>query len=428
LTVSEFDYESSDFFALTQGINQPEQNFGSSQSFYGTRLRDFGLRQDAEFAWREGLSLKIGADAVQHRFNIGTRFNGGVSDVNIEEIDFTRVSLPETNTFDVSTYGYIDYQLSPKLDVNVGVRVSGQLGGKETFFAVLPRVSFEYEASELLSIHGDAGMSRQYIHQVSTLNPGLQRDIWVPSVNELTPQENRFVSFGLEIETKEKHALGLDLFANQLDGLSRFGTDIAGANLEDWAQTIIRGKGYSFGAEIKYTGKLSLLQYDISYGFLIANRQFQDGTGNLLPEERFILDRRHFSTISGRYPLSDNWAVGATWRIGSALPARIPFPNSNGAAIPPVIQPLTNSWQYGTSTTETLDIFHQLDLGFRFTKSVKSSIYNVSFGVQNVYLRDNPFFLSLQVNQDATGGQSSLERTAVNSFPILPFLRYGVTF
>lgn len=427
LTFSELDYESSDFFALTEGINQNDPFFAASQVFYGTRLRDIGFRQDAEFAWKEGLSLKIGADVVQHRFNVGTANNLGASGINeFEEIDYTRVSLPRTVTYDASTYGYVDFQINPKLDVNLGVRVSGQLGGEETYLAVLPRFSFEYQASKELSFHGDAGMSRQYIHQVSTLNPGLKRDLWVPSVNGLTPQENRYVSLGLEVETKNNHAFGLDVFANQLDGLSRFGSDVAGANLEDWAQTISQGRGNAYGAELKYTGKLSAFQYDISYSYMVATRQFRGVSGTFRPQERFSLDRRHFSTFSGRYPLTDNWGVGVTWRIGSGLPARVPTANPLGSNPPPSSQPLTPTWTYGDDI-EILDVYHSLDLGFRFTKSVKSSIYNVSFGVQNAYLRDNSFFLNLQINQEAQGGESTSQFTSV-FIPILPFLRYGVTF
>jgi hypothetical protein len=429
VTVSQFNYDAADFFLEIRGLDQPDQTFTSSRDINGTRLRDIGLKQDAEFAWKEGLSLKIGADAIQHHFEIGTLNE----DTRGSEVPLTEdgIDYPELITYDLSTYGYIDWQVNPRLDLNLGLRVSGQFGGEDendvdqTFMAVLPRLSFEYKHSHRLQFHGNAGLSRQYIHQVSTLNPGLSRDLWVPSVNGLTPQANGYVSLGLSAATIKTQALSIEIYANQLDGLSRFANEVAGRNIRDWGQTIIRGRGHSYGAEFKYTGNISTFQFDVSYAYAVANRTFEDGFGGEA-QERFKFDRRHFATFVGRYPLSENWGVGATWRIGSGLPAGLPSANPFSSP-PPAVLPLTNPWTYGTPS-ETLRQFHSLDIGFKFTKSVKTNIYNVSFGVQNVYLRRNNLFINLREIENPDDGSPTVGLTYVNTFPFLPFLRYGITF
>jgi len=417
LTVSQFNYDASDYFLNTLQIEEEEPIFDFSQYFYGTRLRDIGLRQDVEFAWKEGLSLKMGADAIQHRFEIGTLGNERTNTAGApEEIDPKQIELPELSTYELSSYAYVDWQVNRRIDLNLGLRFSGQLGDDETFLAALPRISFNYKQSEALSFHGNAGLSRQFIHQVSTLNPGLPRDLWVPSVNGLTPQENRYGSLGLNYETAKKHVIGLEVFYNQLKGLSRFGNEVVGVDLSDWVSTIRRGEGTSYGAELKVNGGISTLQYDISYAFMVANRNF-DGSN-----ERFILDRRHFLTLATRYPLSESWGVGATWKIGSGLPGRVPDIRQTNGPLPPIIQPLTNPWLYSPITDE-LPVFHQLDLGFRFTKRAKTNLYNLSFGVQNIYLRRNALFINFQPTIGVNGAF-----TLVNTVPILPFLRYGITF
>ncbi len=427
LTASQFNYDALDVFAETQGINTPSTTFEFEDSFFGTRLRDLSLRQDVEFAWKEGLSLKLGADAVQHRFEVGTLREDTTGVGVVTERDYNQLKLPEVNTYDLSSYGYVDWQVSSKLGLNLGLRVSGQLGGEETFLAVLPRISFDYKYSKLLSFHGDGGISRQYIHQVSTLNPGLPRDLWVPSVNGLTPQENRYVSFGVNVESLKQQAFGVDIYASQVEGLSRFGNEVIGVSLDDWGNTIRRGSGYTYGAELRYTGNFSELQYDITYSFMVATRQFEDALGFFEREERFELDRRHFSAVSMRYPLKDNWGVGATWSIGSGLPSRIPFSNPGDPTPPPTSQPLTPPWTYGLEQIE-LPIFQSLDLGVNYTKSVKSYVYNLSFGVQNVYLHRNTLFLNLQLKENASNGENRDRITSVSAPPILPFLRYGITF
>ena len=433
LTVSQFNYDAKDLFLQTEGlekVNEEERIFSSSQDVNGTRLRDIGLKQDAEYAWKEGLSLKIGADAIQHVFEIGTlnRDTRGAE----APIPEGNAEYPKLTTYDLSSYGYVDWQVNSRLDLNLGVRVSGQFGGEDendvnqTFVAVLPRASFEYRHSKKLTFHGNAGLSRQYIHQVSTLNPGLSRDLWVPSVNGLTPQENQFATLGLTVETVKLQALSVEIYANQLDGLSRFANEVIGVEIDDWGQTISRGKGHSFGAEFKYSGNISTFQYDVSYAFMVANRIFEDAFGNFQETERFKFDRRHFATFVGRYPITDNWGVGATWRIGSGLPAGIPSGNPLTSP-PPAVLALTNPWTYGAPSL-TLRDFHSLDVGFKFTKSVKTNVYNLSFGVQNVYLRRNNLFINLREIENAEAGTSTVGFTNVNAFPFLPFLRYGVTF
>ncbi|MFK8056569.1 MAG: carboxypeptidase-like regulatory domain-containing protein [Saprospiraceae bacterium] len=424
LTVSQFNYDASDLIQVIKGIDLLQPGYESSQYINGTRLKDFGLRQDAEFAWTERLSLKLGVDAVQHRFQVGTKGNVDTALISAED-ELELVGLK--NTYDVSSYVYLDWKMNNKLGLNLGLRGSGQLGGEETFLALLPRLAFEYAATEDLAFHGDAGMSRQYIHQVSTLNPGLPRDLWVPSVNGLTPQENRYVSLGMSFESKKNFAFSADVFANEIDGLSRFGNGLTGGRLQDWSNSIRRGSGYSYGLEAKHTGNLAKIQYDMSYTFMVSNRSYENESQVVQPEERFIFDRRHFYALSTRYAMSDSWGFGVTWSIGSGLPARLPDRSSLSSEPPPRIKPLTNPWGYLTDAVQ-LKPYHSLDLGFRYTKMVKTNIYNLSFGVQNVYLRRNHLFINLQAIDVRDNGKSLYGETFVSSFPILPFIRYGISF
>jgi len=66
--------------------------------------------------------------------------------------------------------------------------------------------------------------------------------------------------------------------------------------------------------------------------------------------------------------------------------------------------------------------YHRLDIGINFHKEKKRGTRTWSYGIYNIYNRQNPFFLYF----DQENGESVLKQTSL--FPILPSISYGFKF
>ena len=432
-TLSSFSYDATDFFLLREEINSSLPRATFSQSQFATNVRDFGLKHDAQFAFRPGVSFTLGVDATMHRFLVGTRTavgdEGGVPDLPSPGSPFvSEGDLPQLNTADVAAYASAEVAIGERTVAEVGLRATSQLGEGERFSAVLPRLMVDYTLDPSHTLHLEAGAARQFLHSVSTLNPGLPRDIWVPSVAGLRPQRSRYASVGLTRSARaDAPGYALTAYAQALDGLARFSRNFASLAPDQWTSQLRQGRGLSYGLEAEATWPLGRVELSGAYTYAVARRDYGDAFGELSRRERFRLDRRHRARVAARLRIGQRWAVGATFNYGSGLPARLPEPNAASPNLPSTNVPLTNSWSY-TDAQIQLRPFHSLDIGARRTVVSGDLAHRLTFGVQNVYLRKNALFVSLQRTSDALPGASNYRFSEVSMLPILPFVRYTITF
>ena len=432
-TLSEFQYDATDYFVLAEGTASDDERFSVSSSLFTSSIRDIGFKQDASFAWRTGWVLTFGSDLTAHRFRVGTSTNAAARLRELPEGGLPRVpddgvGIPSLQTFDASVYANAHVEVSERFEADVGLRLSSQLGGgSRAFFAPLPRLAAQYELAERWRVFAKAGLARQFIHSISTQNPGLPRDLWVPSVAGLRPQRSAYASLGLATGGAGPLEASLTGYLQQLGGLARFDEEFQSLSLGDWVDELRFGDGAARGVETQVGYDLGRrVRLDANYTFALATRRFADSGGSRAQRERHEQNRRHSGLVSVRYRSGERWSLGATWRVGSGLAARLPTRNPV-AQIPDTNVPLTNSWTYD-GPQQTLRAFHALDLGARRVRVVDGIEYRLSFGVQNVYLRKNPLFLNLQRTDGAEAGERNYRFTQLSMLPVLPFARYTITF
>ncbi len=431
-TLSEFNYDASDYFLLTEAIRTSSERYTYSQSAFATNLLDIGLKQNFDVALRPRLALDFGFDGVAHRFRVGTQTEtveralqfdttGGVG----QQIGGNE--LPVLRTYDVAGYVSANWQPVDALVVDAGLRLASQLGGERRFASLLPRVKVAYDLVPGFGVSISGGMARQYIHSISTQNPGLPRDLWVPSVAGLSPQRSSYLTGTLSFDNRRGCTAALSAYYQRINGLARFSNNFTSLRLDQWVDNLRNGEGESSGIEVQGVTMLSTIKLQASYSLAWATRRYQDSEGGAPIEERFRLDRRHYARLGARVPISKSWTTGLTWIFGSGAPTRLPTLNPIGPQIPDTNVPLTNSWIYDGPQIQ-LAPYHSLDLGVVYQRMAERVDYKVTFGVQNIYLRKNPLFLNLQRTSTSGAGQSNYEFTQITMLPFLPFLRYSVAF
>ena len=431
-TRSEFSYDANDYFLLREALGTPVERFTFARSQFATNVLDLGLKHDAEFAFNSKASLEFGLDVVAHRFRVGTQTSSGNQLTSPDSLGDSQSyvatgDLPQLQTYDASLYANMDWQLGSRWSGKLGARLSSQLGEGQMLVALLPRINASYQLDPRHKLSVDIGESRQYLHSVSTLNPGLPRDIWVPSVGGLRAQESRYATIGLTGNPAARWSYVASAYVQRFSGLARFSSNFASLALDQWVDQLRQGEGLSYGIETEAEWRSAHWQVNAAYTYAKATRTYADAFGELIQDERFKLDRRHTLVTGVRRTVGDLWSLGLSFTYGSGLPARLPVPNALSQDLPSTNVPLTNSWNYSGPQFE-LRNYQSLDLGVRRVQVVERRTYRLVFGVQNLYLRKNPLFANLQRRNDAAPGEANYRFTQVSMLPLLPFLRYSITF
>ena len=430
LTLSQFRYVADDVLRVTERSPGEAPAYTYTEDLFRTGLLDLGVRQDYAFALDANTRLAFGVDAVSHRFRVGTSTESGLrlpTPDSTLAVGPAQDSLPQLQSYDVSAYGSVIYEPTDRLRVEGGLRLATQLGLRRTYSALLPRVSASYELSGRHGLDASFGVTRQFIHRVSTRNPGLPRELYVPTIGRLRPQGSRYLTAGWRYADPAGRAVSAGAYAQLLRGLARFDGPFAGRGLSNWTGNVRRGTGWASGLEVEAVYPLGSSALAATYTLARSERTFQDNFGDPLRPERFRLDRRHSATLTATRRFGERWEASATMRVGSGLPVQLPDISPDAPTIPTGSVPLTNTYEY-SDVAAVLPAFHSLDLGGRYRFDAVGAAWRLAFGLQNAYLNSNPLFVSLQAIPDPQAGAVSVRYAQVTLLPTLPFARLTATF
>jgi hypothetical protein len=84
----------------------------------------------------------------------------------------------------------------------------------------------------------------------------------------------------------------------------------------------------------------------------------------------------------------------------------------------------TDRIQYYPAVNQTrMPSYHRMDIAFTHDRYVKKSLRQWSFGIYNLYFRQNPYFIYADTQADGTTVYKQ-----ISLLPILPFVSYRITF
>jgi hypothetical protein len=179
----------------------------------------------------------------------------------------------------------------------------------------------------------------QWLHQVTSPYPGINREIWLPANEHLLPALSKMINAGYQYKNKRTINFSADVYYKQMTNLVNFSEKanvlFYNASIE---KDLITGKGKSYGAELvaerKFKKWKTLLSYTLSWSW----RQFDSVNNGRQQPYRY--DRRNNLNIIVSYQPKPKLEVSALWHFHSGdwitLPTTIPSnPNEGYTTITP---------------------------------------------------------------------------------------------
>jgi hypothetical protein len=400
-----------------------------------SNIKDLNFKTDFYQNVNEQHTLRYGGNVTYHQFTVG-RLKAGSDDGTI--------SFSAGQEYDGVEFGaYIsdDYNISPRITLNGGLRFSGFSNDGTTYFGVEPRLASNFKVSSNLSVKASYARMFQYMHLVSNSGISLPTDIWYPSTALVKPQISDQVAAGYSwlfelggtklFLTNEYFYKWLDRQVDFIDGAQLFAND-------DLEQEFVFGNGFAYGGEISIEKKEGDLTGWIGYTLSRIRRgEFEGPQGTVMDGRYFSprYDRRHDISVVLMYKISERWSAGTSWVYGSGDLTWLPRGRYTFQDIPGV-DPQVAVPVYGDRNDVRLAAFHRLDLNLVYKFFPKWGESDLTLSVINAYDRRNAFFVYLEPQfkegeEDPNGTFRIPEGFAakqVSLFPILPALTWNFKF
>lgn len=417
-----------------------DQNGFKIQLFSG--IKDWSGKFDIDYFSKFNHNFKVGGNYTFHTFTPST-VRGEVDGVALQpDQSFQKYA------HEVGAYVLDEFSIGSKIKVNAGLRYSGflQIGPytrytfdqndkktdsinyaageiAKTYGGFEPRLNVRFTLSELSSIKAGVAKTYQYLHLVTNNGSTLPTDIWSPSSYFVRPQMAWQYSVGyFKNFLNNKVETSIEVYYKDMRNLLEYREGYVPSSLRDVDYDFVFGKGYAYGAEFfinktkgRWTGWLA---YTLSWTY----RNFPQ----LNQGERYLAkyDQRHNISLTSTYEVNKKWTISGVFVFGSG----------NRISLPTELYFIDNSiyQNYDKLNNYSLPPYHRLDLGATYTPkpaSRKKWKGSWTFSIYNVYSRQNPYLVYLDVSGGVnTTSGVELKVKQVSIFPILPSITYNFKF
>ncbi len=405
-----------------------DEEFIASNKFY-SGIYDLGAKADFEYYLRPEHSLRFGTNVIYHTFKPGaTSYYQNSNNAMPVDSAFNNITL---NAWESALYG--EYEWNPgKFQLNAGIRVSDYCVSNRHFWSVEPRVLLNIMLGKTISLKASYASMQQNIHLLTSYNPGLPTDLWVPATTAVKPAQSKSVSLGLFCSVnKNRIEFSLEGYYKALTHLITYkeGASFIGGTSAWESKIETGGHGTSYGLECLAQKKEGRTTGWIGYTLSRSTRHFENLNGG--KPFNYTYDRRHEFSIAFMHKFSDRIDVSASWifSTGNAITlATEKYYVSDGMGGMQSIQ------VYDGINTFRMRSFHKLDIGVNFRKVKKWGERVWSISIYNVYNRKNPFYYyydNITVGEWQNNNYVETTRTALmqqSLFPIIPSLSYSLKF
>ncbi|MBC7447221.1 MAG: TonB-dependent receptor [Hymenobacteraceae bacterium] len=412
----------------------------ASEFNWKSHIRDYSLKQDFQWYLNPSNTVRFGAVATLHRFLPGDVVPGPKS-------FFNRISIKGTDAVETAVYLANEQQLTPRLTLNYGLRLSGYANvgpGKtyqyndpnrpdrptdtttysrgeiiKTYGGLEPRLAGTFALSDQASVKTSYTRTRQYLHLLSNTTASLPFDVWTPATAVIPAQTADQVALGYFRNFKDNmFETSVEVYYKKMAGQIDY-KDNAQLLLNDRVErSILTGTGRSYGAEFLVRKPRGPLTGWVSYTLSKTERKIGGINGGGWYPVRY--DRRHNLAVVGSYQLSSRLNVGANWTYvtGGAVTMPVGKFVYEGTAFP----------LYSSRNGYRLPDYHRLDLAVTLDDRVKpgrkfSGSWTLS--IYNAYNRKNPFSIYFREKENRPG---ETEAVMTYLFGILPSVTYNFTF
>lgn len=392
----------------------------------GSNIKDINLKQDFYYQPTNNHTVRFGANATHHSFEVA-RLKAGSDDgsINFE-------SGQDFSGMEYGVYGNDEWAATEKLKISYGARISAWHNEPAFYWGFEPRVAANYAFTRRFALKASYARMYQYSHLLASSGLSLPTDIWYPSTEGVKPEISDQIAIGTSVMVSDNILITWEAWykwlQNQvdfIDGAELFGNDALENEL-----TI--GDGFAFSpVELEIEKKDGKLTGWIGYTLAWVRRgNFPDINNGAEFAPRY--DTRHNVSVVAMYELTKRWQLTATWVYTSGYTSWLPqgrftFQDVPGGSFQPVVP------VYGDRNTFRYPAYMRADLGVMYKWRTRRTEQDLTLSVYNATDRRNPYFIYLEpetVPVEGTGVEVpvSISAKQVSLFPVLPSITWNFKF
>lgn len=398
-----------------------------------SQIKDWNLKQD--FTWFAGNrhSVRFGLQSIYHTITPSSASGTSVS------------SFPRNSRYSWENALYFndDFKATEKLTINYGLRLSmfSVLGGDtfniydngvltdskllekgkfgKTYVNLEPRVTANFRINEFSSIKGGYARNTQNLHLLSNSSSGNPTDQWIGSSYTVKPEIADQISAGYSRNFNNNNfEINAEVYYKSMQNQIDFknGAEITFDAAADVEGELLFGKGRAYGLELIAKKKNGKLTGWISYTLSRTERKINGINDNNWYNAR--MDKTHDLSVVATYELNPKWSFSGLflYSTGNA----VTFPTGKYELQGQTI------FQYSERNANRMPAYHRMDLSATYEPGKNRRFQSSwSFGIYNVYGRENAYTITFEDNPDKPGTTRAVQ-TAL--FRFVPNVTYNFKF
>lgn len=421
-------FSNSSFIYSNYDFNVGFKTEGSTIN-YNSHISDFNLKQDFTYYLNPNNTIRFGFNSIHHTIT-PTKAEG------------TSITSTKKGRMGLENAIYLSnvWKTSERINMDYGARFSfyNILGGDtynvyrdnnliqsielskgkigKTYFNLEPRFSLSYSLKRNTNVKFGYARNTQNLHMMSNSTGGSPTDQWIGNSYNIKPEVADQVSIGYVKIFENMYELSVEAYykimQHQID--YKDGADIN--TVPDIESQLLFGKGRAYGAEVLLKKKTGKLTGWVGYTISKTERKIIGINNGLWYNAK--QDRLHDLSVVGIYSLSKKWTLSGTfiYTTGNA----VTFPTGkyilNGMTI----------YQYGNRNADRMPATHRLDISATYEKQSSRKFQSSwSFGLYNVYGRQNPFSMTFRENEL---NPKKIDAVQTSLFRWIPSVTYNFKF
>lgn len=421
---------------IYSNYNYVIQNLMEENNFeINSAIKNYNFKEDFEYSLSNRHNLKFGVNAIHHTIEPGKLSTSGSSTVN-------QTNYESRKGLELAAYISDEWTVNDKINVVYGVRLSsftpmgpgnfktydedgntiGSVPFKKgevvkNYINLEPRISANFQTGNNSSLKAAYTRNVQNVHLMSNSTSTSPTDLYIMNSNNVKPEIADQMATGFfKNFDDDKYEFSAEVYykimQNQIE--YRSGTDLRGnSNVE---ADLLYGKGRAYGIELFIKKKYGRFNGWVSYTLSRTERKFDAINGAKWFNAK--QDRTHDVSVVGIYKATSRWTFSSVfvYNTGNA----VTYPSGKYQINGRTVFYYTDKNGYRTPAYHRLDVSATLE-----GKPGRKLQSSWSFGIYNLYNRQNAFSIDFEDNpDDAT--KTQVVRTTL--FGIIPSVTWNFKF
>jgi hypothetical protein len=388
---------------------------------YRSDIRDWTLKMDFDYVPSPKHYVRFGGQFIRHTFRPGISSQQD----NTDGVTSEAASGSRTLGSESGLYVEDDYQLTNRLKVNAGLRLSSFYVDSKLYPSLEPRLAGRFMLTDEWALKASYARTTQYVHLLTNSGIGLPTDLWVPATAQVRPQLAHQVGLGVARTLRyrgEEFEFSFETYYKPMQNLVEYreGASFLNTTNNDWQSKVTSGQGWAYGGEFFLQKKTGRTTGWLGYTLAWSNRRFPElNLGKTFP---YKYDRRHDISLVVIHKFSPTLTLSGTWVYGTGNATTVATSRFQ-------LGPYQDYSDYGDRNSFRMAAYHRFDLDLSKTKKKRWGEVVNSISIYNVYNRHNPYYMYF-APADAFNGVVSTpaQYRQVSLFPIIPSVSKAFKF